>query len=296
MEKTAIIITGPTASGKSALAVDIARRLGTGIISADSRQVYRDIPVSTAAPTADQLSAVPHYLVGMLGLEESYSAARFEADALRILDRIFRENDFAVVCGGSMMYIDALCNGLDPLPDVPADLRERVHDEWRRYGNAAMRLRLLGLDPDWYSKVDLLNMKRVVHAVELSLAAGRPYSSLLSGRRTERPFRILKYCLCPDRATLFDRIDRRTGEMVADGLEEEARRVIDRRQLNSLNTVGLKEMFAYIDGDMDFRTAVERVKKNTRVYAKKQLTWFRRDPDVIFKESADEIKKDLGLL
>lgn len=296
MEKTAIIITGPTASGKSALAVDIARHFGTEIISADSRQVYRDIPVSTAAPTTAQLAAVPHHLVGMLGLDENYSAARFEEDALRILEEMFRESDFAVVCGGSMMYIDALCNGLDPLPDVPADLRRRIHDEWKRYGDAAMRIRLLGLDPEWYSKVDLQNMKRVVHAVELSLAAGCSYSSLLSGRRAERPFRILKYSLSPDRATLFARIDRRTEEMVAAGLEEEAERVICHRHLNSLNTVGLKEMFSYLDGDMDFRTAVERIKKNTRVYAKKQLTWFRRDPDVIFKESADEIKKDLGML
>ncbi len=296
MEKTVIIITGPTASGKSALAVDIARRLSTGIISADSRQVYRDIPVSTAAPTASQLAAVRHHLAGMLCLEENYSAARFEADALRILDGMFRESDYAVVCGGSMMYVDALCNGLDPLPDVPAELRARIHDEWRRYGDAAMRIRLLGLDPEWYSKVDLFNMKRVVHAVELSLAAGAPYSSLISGRRAERPFRILKYCLCPDRATLFARIDSRTERMVADGLEDEARRVIGMRHLNSLNTVGLKEMFSYIDGDMDFRTAVERIKKNTRVYAKKQLTWYRRDPSVIFKESAEAIKKDLGLL
>lgn len=276
-EKTLIVITGPTASGKSDLAVEVARRLGTEIVSADSRQIYRGIPIVTASPTAEQLAAVPHHLVGVLGLEEYYSASCFEQDALRILDGIFSRSDYAVACGGSMMYIDALCHGIDALPTVPDDIRQGLKSELDARGPEWLLGELRRLDPAYYAEVDRKNLKRVFHAVEICLAAGAPYSSLRTGRKAERPFRVLKFGLSLPREQLFARINARVDKMVEAGLEAEARRVYELRHLNSLNTVGLKEMFQYFDGEMDFATAVARIGKNTRVYAKKQLTWFRRD-------------------
>ncbi len=279
---TLIVITGPTASGKSALAVEIASRLSTQIISADSRQIYSGIPIVTAMPTAEERAAVKHHLVDMLPLDAYYSASLFEQDALRIASPLLESRGVAVVCGGSMMYVDALCNGIDPLPTVPDSIRLPLMEESRVRGGDWLREELRRLDPEYYARVDLQNLKRVFHAVEISLTAGKPYSSLCSGQRIERPFRIVKICLDGPREMLFDRINRRVDAMVSEGLEEEARRVYPLRHLNSLNTVGLKEMFAWFEGRMERGEAIERIKKNTRVYAKKQLTWFRRDPDIRF--------------
>ena len=280
--KTLAVITGPTASGKSALAVEIAQRLGTEIISADSRQVYKGIPIVTAMPTAEERAAVRHHLIDMLPLEAYYSASSFESDALRVADTLWQHSDWAVVCGGSMMYVDALCHGLDELPTVPAELRERLMNEHAEQGDAWLLQRLAELDPVYRSEVDERNIKRVFHGVELSLAAGHPYSELRTGQRTQRPFRIVKICLDGPREVLFSRINERVVRMMADGLEEEARSVEHLRYLNSLNTVGLKEMFAYFDGVMTREEAVARIQKNTRVYAKKQLTWYRRDTSAIW--------------
>ena len=280
--KTLAVITGPTASGKSALAVEIAQRLGTEIISADSRQVYKGIPIVTAMPTAEERAAVRHHLIDMLPLEAYYSASSFESDALRVADTLWQHSDWAVVCGGSMMYVDALCHGLDELPTVPAELRERLMNEHAERGDAWLLQRLAELDPVYRSEVDERNIKRVFHGVELSLAAGRPYSELRTGQRTQRPFRIVKIGLDGPREVLFSRINERVVRMMADGLEEEARSVEHLRYLNSLNTVGLKEMFAYFDGVMTREEAVARIQKNTRVYAKKQLTWYRRDTSAIW--------------
>lgn len=273
-----IVITGPTASGKSALAVEVARRLDTDVISADSRQIYRDIPIVTAAPTVEEMGGVRHHLVGMLPLDAYYSASEFERDALTVAESLFSEERPAVVCGGSMMYVDALCHGIDDLPTVPAELRASLMEEWRERGDDWLRLRLLALDPVHYAKVDLCNMKRVFHAVEISVTAGAPYSSLITGERKKRPFDIIKVCLEGDRERLFSRINARVDNMMGSGLEEEARRVYPLRHLNSLNTVGLKEMFAWFDGTFTKDEAVARMQKNTRVYAKKQLTWYKRDP------------------
>lgn len=281
MQPTLIVITGPTASGKSALAVETARRLGTEIISADSRQVFQGIPIVTAMPTAEERAAVPHHLIDMLPLDGYYSASMFEEDALRIGRQLMVEHGTAVVCGGSMMYVDALCNGIDELPTVPDGIRDGLTLRWKENGDKWLREELRRMDPDYFGKVDLRNLKRVFHAVEITLAAGQPYSSLITGRRTERDFHILKVCLDGPREILFDRINRRVDKMIAAGLEEEARRVYPLKGLNSLNTVGLKEMFAWMDGEMERNVAIERIKKNTRVYAKKQLTWFRRDPGII---------------
>lgn len=275
-----IVITGPTASGKSALAIEIAKRLNTEIISADSRQIFQGIPIVTAMPTAEELAEVPHHLINILPLDAYYSAAMFEEDALRIARELMERNGYAVVCGGSMMYVDALCNGIDELPTVPDHIRQGLMLEHAQNGDEWLRTRLQELDPDYYQRVDLQNIKRVFHAIELSITAQAPYSSLLQGVKKERDFEIVKITLSAPREQLFDRINRRVDLMVESGLEEEARRVFPLRHLNSLNTVGLKEMFAWFDGSMDRTTAIERIKKNTRVYAKKQMTWFKRDSEI----------------
>ncbi len=303
--KRLIVITGPTASGKSALAVDMARRLNTEIISADSRQVYRGMPIVTAVPTEEERGGVRHHLLECLDLREEYSAARFASDAMRIARRLWDEGrEDVVVCGGSMMYVDALCFGIDELPDVPAELRAALKAEWEAEGDAWLLSRLKELDPDYYGKVDRANLKRVFHAVEISLTAGRPYSSLLTGSRpapsaahpssfllrpasagrnaaeADRP-EIIRMMIDLPREEHFARINARVGRMMQAGLEEEARRLYPMRGLNSLNTVGLKEMFAWFDGAMTREEALSRMAKNTRVYAKKQLTWFKRDPHIL---------------
>ena len=275
-QPTVYVITGPTASGKSALAVEWAKRLDTEVISADSRQIYRGIPIVTAVPTEEEKQGVRHHLLETLPLDAYYSASMFEQDAIRIIRRLLEEKGSAVVCGGSMMYIDALCDGIDDLPTVPTDVRDSLTAEWKNRGDDWLRGLLKNLDPEYWHKVDLRNVKRVFHAVEISMTAGRPYSELITGKKTERDFRIEKIFTNLDRETLFDRINKRVDRMMEAGLEEEARSVYPIRHYNSLNTVGLKEMFAMIDGKMDRKTAVERIKKNTRVYAKKQMTWLRR--------------------
>ena len=276
--KTLIVITGPTGIGKSATAIDLAQRLSTEIISADSRQVYKGIPIITAAPTEEERSIVPHHLVDFLELDEYYSASLFEQQALSLLDQIFRRSDYAVVCGGSMMYVDALCNGIDELPTIPDNIRQQLMQEHADNGNNWLLQRLEQLDPVYYNQVDRQNTKRVFHAVEICLASGKPYSSLRTGTRQSRPFRIIKTALTADRQLIFDRINLRVEKMLEMGMLDEARSVYHLRHLNSLNTVGFKEMFRYIDGEWDLLTAIARMQKNTRVYAKKQMTWYQRDP------------------
>ena len=275
------VITGPTASGKSALAVDLARRLGTEIISADSRQIYQGIPIVTAMPTPEERAAVKHHLIDMLPLDAYYSASQFEEDALRIAEDVMNRTGSVVVCGGSMMYVDALCHGIDELPTVPDSIRQGLIEEHAEKGDAWLLDQLQNLDPEYYGKVDKKNIKRVFHAVEIIRAAGKTYTELRTGERRSRPFEIKKYMIDMPREMLFSRINRRVDAMVADGLEEEARRVYPQRALNSLNTVGLKEMFAMFEGTMPRDVAIERIKKNTRVYAKKQLTWWARDREII---------------
>ena len=276
--KTLIVITGPTGIGKSATAIDLAQRLSTEIISADSRQVYKGIPIITAAPTEEERSIVPHHLIDFLELDEYYSASLFEQQALSLLDQIFRRSDYAVVCGGSMMYVDALCNGIDELPTIPDNIRQQLMQEHADNGNDWLLQRLEQLDPVYYNQVDRQNTKRGFHAVEICLASGRPYSSLRTGTRRSRPFRIIKTALTADRQLIFDRINLRVEKMLEMGMLDEARSVYHLRHLNSLNTVGFKEMFRYIDGEWDLPTAIARMQKNTRVYAKKKMTWYQRDP------------------
>lgn len=288
-----IVITGPTASGKSALAVEVARRLDTEVISADSRQIYRGIPIVTAVPTEEERGGIAHHLLETLPLECYYSASEFERDSLEIAGNLMEERGVAVVCGGSMMYVDALCNGIDELPTVPDSIRASLMEEWGQRGDAWLKGELSRLDPDYYAKVDLKNLKRVFHAVEISVTSGRPYSSMLTGRRVERPFNVHKICLEGERESLFARINRRVEVMMERGLEEEAMRVYPRRGLNSLNTVGLKEMFAMFDGVFTRGEAVARIQKNTRVYAKKQLTWYKRDPAMTRLDFSDSPQRNV---
>lgn len=293
---TLIVVTGATGSGKTALSIAIARQLGCHILSADSRQLYRDIPIGTAAPTAKELAAAPHHFVGKLDLTDYYSAAQYEADALALLDKLWQDCPYAVMCGGSMMYVDAVCRGIDELPTISNEIRAKAMAMHHEGGLPQLRETLKRLDPVYYGQVDLNNHKRLVHAIEITMQAGVPYSSLRTGEVKQRPFRIIKVALDYEREVLFDRINRRVDAMIEAGLVEEARRVYPLRHLNSLNTVGYKELFAYFDGEMDYETAVARIGKNTRVYAKKQLTWMKKDQTIHFLKPENALEQVMALI
>lgn len=288
--KCLVVITGPTGVGKTKVAIEAAKLLGCGIINADSRQIYREIPIGTAAPTAAEQAQVRHHFVGIKSLNEYYSAAQFEEDVMQMLPQAFwSKGDYAVMCGGSMLYVDAVCRGIDDIPTISNDIRTAVAAKLAAEGLDSLLAELMRLDPEYYGKVDRKNTKRVVHAVEICRQAGVPYTSLRTGIAKPRPFNIVKIGLNMEREQLFERINRRVDQMVADGLESEARSVYAKRHLNSLNTVGFKEMFAYFDGTWDFATACSRIKKNTRVYAKKQLTWYAKDPQMQWCHPNDAI-------
>lgn len=296
MDKTLIVITGPTGIGKTDTAINVARHLGTEIISADSRQIYRGIPIGTACPTAEELAAVKHHFINILNLDEYYSAAQYESDVLELLPKLFERHDYVVMCGGSMMYVDAVCNGIDDIPTVSDDVRNEAYSILETEGLEEVARRVKEVDPEYYEIADKQNAKRLVHALEIYMQSGKPFSSFRTGAKKERPFRILKYSLEMPREELFARINSRVDKMMELGLEEEARSVYHLRHLNSLNTVGYKEMFAYFDGTMDFITARERIKKNTRVYAKKQMTWYAKDPDIIYLHPSTAVTEILNQL
>lgn len=276
--KTLVVITGPTGSGKSDLAVEIAEALDTEIVGADSRQIFKGIPIATAVPSPELRARVRHHFVEALPLDSYYSAAMFEQDALATLCDIWNRRDYAVMCGGSMMYIDAVCKGIDPLPTISAPVRERALAIYEQGGLKALHETLERIDPEYLATADPMNHRRLIHAIEITLEAGVPCSTLRTGRVAERPFRTVMMAIGHSREALFGRINLRATRMIEAGLENEARSVYHLRHLNSLNTVGLKEMFAYIDGHMDLATATARLAKNTRVYAKKQLLWLSKNP------------------
>ena len=296
MGKTLIVITGPTAVGKTAVAIELAQRLHCDIINADSRQVYRDIPICTATPTPEELAAARHHFVAFKDLDESYSAAQFETDVLNLLPSLWQQGNTAVMCGGSMLYVDAVCRGIDQLPDISPEVRSAVKEKLQREGLEGLMAELEQLDPEYAATIDRKNTSRVCHGVEICRQAGVPYSTLRTGTAKQRDFRIIKLALNIERDQLFARINTRVDRMIESGLEQEARSVYHLRHLNSLNTVGMKEMFAIFDGTMDRHTAIERMKKNTRVYAKKQLTWYRRDPDITWVTPDDAVTTALHLL
>lgn len=278
--KTLVVITGPTASGKTALAIEVATRLGCDIISADSRQIFKGLPIGTATPDAHQLAAVRHHFVATLPVESYYSAAQYEADVMALLSELFADSDYAVMCGGSMMYVDAVTRGIDLLPTISEETRAYAYGLLHSEGIEAVRHKLAQLDPEYLAQADPHNHKRLVHALEICLESGVPYSSLRTGEAKKRSFRVMKFAIDMPRDTLFARINARVDAMIEAGLVEEARSMLTKRHLNALNTVGYKEMFAYLDGTWDLATATARMAKNTRVYAKKQLTWLKRDPEV----------------
>jgi len=278
--KTLIVITGPTAVGKTALCLDIAQHFGIPIINADSRQIYKELKIGTASPTEEQLAKVKHYFVGSLSLNDYYSASLFEQQTMEILEREFAKSDYALMAGGSMMYIDAVCNGIDDIPTVDDHTRETLKARLANEGLEPLVEELRQLDPEYYEIVDKQNPRRVVHGLEICLMTGKTYTSFRKREKKQRPFRIVKIGLNRDREELYNRINLRVDEMMDEGLLEEARNLYPMRHMNALNTVGYKEMFAYLDGTWTLEEAVERIKGNTRRYARKQLTWYKKDEQI----------------
>ena len=271
---------GPTAVGKTDISLELAEQLHTSIISADSRQLYADLKIGTAAPTPEQLSRVQHYFVGTLQLSDYYSAAQYAEEVLALLDTLFQQQDVALLTGGSMMYIDAVCQGMDDIPTVDADTRAIVWQRYEEVGLEGIQRELKMLDPEYYAIVDLKNHKRIIHALEICYMTGKTFTSFRQRKTAERPFNIIKIGLNRERSELFSRINLRVDQMMQEGMLEEARKVYPYRHLNSLNTVGYKELFKYLDGEWTLEEAVEKIKRNTRIYAKKQLTWFKKDMSI----------------
>ena len=279
-QKTLIVLIGPTGVGKTELSLRLAEHFNTDIISSDSRQLYTDLKIGTAAPTPEQLQRVPHHLVGTLLLTDYYSAAQYEQEALSTLEKLFTQHDVAVLTGGSMMYIDAICKGIGDIPSTDAETRETMMKRYEDEGLERLCAELRLLDPEYYKIVDLKNHKRVIHALEICYMTGKTYTSFRTQQKKERPFRILKIGLNRDRAELYDRINQRVDLMIEEGLLEEARSVYPYRELNSLNTVGYKELFQYFDGNWELSFAIEKIKQNSRIYSRKQMTWFKRDEEI----------------
>ena len=288
MSKTLIVITGPTAVGKTDLCLDIAKYFGIPIINADSRQIYREIKIGTAAPTEEQLRQVRHYFVGTQALTDYYSASIYEQEVMNLLDTLFQTSDYALLSGGSMMYIDAVCNGIDDIPTVDDETRNLLKKRLAEEGLESLCEQLRILDPEHYEIVDKKNPRRVVHALEICLMTGRTYTSFRTNEHKERPFNIIKIGLTRDREIIYERINRRVDIMMEQGFLDEARRVYPLRHLNALNTVGYKELFAYLDGTWSLDEAIERIKGNTRRYARKQLTWYKKDPLVTWFSPDDK--------
>ena len=276
-DRTLLIVTGPTAVGKTAYTIELAERLGTPIISADSRQMYREMRIGTAAPTEEELARVQHFFVGNLSIHDYYNVSMFEQKVLELLETLFVDHPVVIMTGGSPQYIDAVCNGIDELPDPDPDIRQYVNQLYQTNGLEALCAQLATLDPDYYAQVNHNDHKRMIRAVEVSLQMKKPYSQCLHQTKKQRDFKIEKYYLNRPREVLFDRINRRVDQMMEQGLLEEAQQLLPYRNLNALNTVGYKELFDYFDGNCSLEQAVTDIKTHTRRYAKRQLTWFKRD-------------------
>ena len=294
-----LLIVGPTGVGKTELSLRVAEHYHCPILNCDSRQVFRGIPIGTAAPTAEEQARVKHYFVATRDLEEDYNAGQYERDALQLMDELFQTHDVLVMTGGSMLYADAVCKGLDDLPTVPATIREQVTAKGRMANSEGLKwlqTEVQRLDPDYWKEVDQANPARLAHCIEICLTTGQPYSSLRTQTVKQRPFRIVKIGLDRPREELYARINRRVEQMVADGLVEEAKAVYPKRTLNSLQTVGYRELFAHFDGEYDLPRAIELIQQNTRHYAKRQLTWFRRDPQIHWLNANDDYEKNSTII
>lgn len=278
--KTLLVIVGPTGVGKTEVSLRVAEALGCPIVNADSRQVYREIPIGTAAPTAEEMARVKHYFVGCKSVAEDYNAGQYERDVMELLPRLFAEHETVVLTGGSMLYVDAVCKGLDDIPAVSAEVQQQVRGRYAEEGLAWLQQEVQRTDPAYWETVDRQNPQRLIHCLEVSLQAGVPYSTLRKGAVKARDFRIVKVGLTRPRAELYERINRRVEQMMTAGMEEEARTVYAYRRCNSLQTVGYRELFTYMGGEYDRARAVELIQQNSRHYAKRQLTWFRRDAEI----------------
>lgn len=277
---TLLVVLGPTGVGKSAISIQLAKYYQTEIISADSRQFYKELSIGTAVPSVDDLKEVPHHFIQTKSIFDYYNVSAYENEALELIGKLFQSKDLLILTGGSMLYIDTICKGIDDIPTVDPEIREEVIDWYVTNGIEALRERLLEVDPEYYHIVDLNNHKRMLHAVEIHQMTGLPFSSFRKNIKRERPFRILKIGINQDREILYDRINARVLKMMEAGLLEEAKTVYLHRKLNSLNTVGYKELFAHFDGECTLDESVDLIQRNTRKYARKQLTWFRRDQEI----------------
>lgn len=277
---TLLVVLGPTGVGKSAISIQLAKYYQTEIISADSRQFYKELSIGTAVPSVDELKEVPHHFIQTKSIFDYYNVSAYENEALELFEKLFQSKDLLILTGGSMLYIDTICKGIDDIPTVDPEIREEVIDWYVTNGIEALRERLLEVDPEYYHIVDLNNHKRMLHAVEIHQMTGLPFSSFRKNTKRERPFRIIKIGINQDREILYDRINARVLKMMEAGLLEEAKTVYLHRKLNSLNTVGYKELFAHFDGECTLDEAVDLIQRNTRKYARKQLTWFRRDQEI----------------
>lgn len=290
MQNTLIVVVGPTGIGKTKVAIELANYFNTDIISADSRQVFKEISIGTAAPTSEELAQAKHHLIAHKSLEDYYSSWEFEQDVLVLSNNLFPSSNPLIMVGGSMMYVDAVCKGIDDIPTIDPTLRNEVMAQFNEVGLEGMRRQLKQLDPVYYEQIDLKNSKRVIHAVEICLMAGQPYSALRTNSIKERPFRIVKVGLDIPRDLLYTRINQRVDKMVESGLVEEVKSVFHLRHLNSLNTVGYKEIIQYLEGEISLDEAIELIKRNTRRYAKRQLTWFRKDQSTQWFEPNETTK------
>ena len=285
--KKLIVLLGPTGVGKTELSLQLASKFESPIISADSRQLYKDLVIGTAAPTAEELNRIKHYFVGNLELTDYYSASQFEEDVIQLLENLHQSHETVIMSGGSMMYIDAVCKGIDDIPTIDETLRAEVFALFEKEGLEPIRQQLKILDPVFYNQVDLQNHKRVIHALEICLMTGKPYSSFRTNSIKKRPFEILKIGLTRDREELYERINSRVDKMMEDGLLDEARSAYPYRHLNSLNTVGYKELFRFFDGEWSLDFAIEKIKQNSRIYSRKQMTWFKRDKEIAWFHPED---------
>ncbi len=278
--KQLLVLLGPTGVGKTEWSIKIAEHLYSPIVSADSRQLYKGMTIGTAAPTPEQLCRVPHYLVGYLSPEDYYSASEYEDDAISTINNLFEKHKTVILSGGSMMYVDAVCNGIDLMPTIDQKLRDKIYKQYQEEGLDSIRHKLRILDPVFYNQVDLKNPKRIIHAYEVCIMTGKPYSSYRTNSIKERPFEIIKIGFNRPREELYNRINKRVDQMIEEGLIEEARSFYHLKHLNSLNTVGYKELFEYFDGNCTLDFAIEKIKQHSRNYARKQLSWFKRDKNI----------------